>query len=39
VLELPLWEGDRAFLCRLRNTTDFFTLKLIYKNDKLIEIV
>lgn len=23
VLELPLWEGDRAFLCRLRNTTDF----------------
>ena len=39
VLELPLWEGDREFLARLRLDEPFFTLKLVYKNDKLVEIV
>lgn len=39
VMELPLWEGDREFLERLRDDRPFFTLKLVYKNDKLTDIV
>ncbi len=30
VLDLPLWEGDRAFLPLLRNRQDLFSMKLVY---------
>lgn len=33
---LPLWEGDKIFLKLLRENHHFFSLKLIYKGDKLI---
>ena len=34
---LPLWEGDRIFLKLLDEGAPFFSLKLVYKNDALIE--
>lgn len=34
---LPIWEGDRIFLRMLRNSTPFFSLKLIYQGSKLAE--
>ncbi len=38
VLELPTWEGDRVFLELLLGENDsFFSIKLRYQGDKLIE--
>ena len=34
---LSLWEGDRVFLELLENDAPFFSLKLVYKGEKLIE--
>lgn len=34
--DLPLWEGDKLFLDLLNETEDYFSLKLVYENDKLI---
>lgn len=34
--ELPIWEGDKLFFEKLRTEENFFTLKLVYENDKLI---
>ena len=34
---LSLWEGDKIFLKRLEETRDFFTLKLRYEGDELVE--
>ena len=34
---LPIWEGDKIFLSLLDNETRFFSLKLIYEGDKLID--
>ena len=36
---LSLWEGDKIFLELLRQTDDFFTLKLRYEGDVLAESV
>ena len=36
VLNLPIWEGDKIFLRLLDTEKRFFSLKLIYKGDKLI---
>ena len=33
---LPIWEGDKIFLKLLDTSTRFFSLKLVYKGDKLI---
>lgn len=33
--DLPHWKGDEIFLNLLETTTDFFSLKLVYKNDEL----
>lgn len=38
VLELPLWEGDKEFLALLDSEESFFSLKLVYVKDKLIEV-
>ncbi len=35
--ELNLWEGDRIFLKLLLEDAGFFTMKLVYKGDELIE--
>ena len=37
--ELPLWEGDKIFLNLLDTTDEFFSLKLRYEGDKLVEAV
>jgi 8-oxo-dGTP diphosphatase len=39
VYELPLWEGDRIFLRLLETERPFFSLKLLYEGDKLLEAV
>ncbi len=36
VYKLPLWEGDKIFFKLLEEKRDFFSLKLIYKGEKLI---
>lgn len=37
--ELPLWEGDFIFFDLLEKNTPFFSLKLSYREDKLISAV
>lgn len=37
--ELYLWEGDYIFLRLLEESRDFFSLKLCYEGDKLVEAV
>ena len=37
VSSLPIWEGDKIFLDLLTKSVPFFSLKLIYSSDKLIE--
>lgn len=37
--DLPLWEGDKIFLNLLDTTDEFFSLKLRYEGDKLVEAV
>ena len=37
--DLNLWEGDRIFLELLETRDDFFTLKLRYEGDNLVESV
>lgn len=39
VLKLNLWEGDRVFLDLLTRDGPFFSLKLVYQGDKLVEQV
>lgn len=36
--ELPMWEGDYVFLELLETRENFFSLKLSYENDKLIQV-
>ena len=37
ILQLKLWEGDYLFLEKMLNQDDYFELKLVYKEDCLIE--
>ena len=37
LMNLSLWEGDKIFLKRLEESKDFFTLKLRYEGDELVE--
>lgn len=37
VLNLNIWEGDKIFLKLILTEHKFFSLKLVYKGDKLIE--
>ena len=39
LLSLPMWEGDRIFLELLDTDTPFFSLKLVYRGEKLCEAV
>ena len=36
---LPMWEGDRIFFDLMKTREDFFSLKLVYRGDTLIESV
>ena len=36
---LPMWEGDFVFLDLLEQTQEFFSLKLTYEGEHLVEIV
>ncbi len=37
IYNLQLWEGDKIFFRLLRETEDFFSLKLRYEGEKLVE--
>ncbi len=37
IMGLNLWEGDRLFLKRLMEDDEFFTMKLVYEGDTLVE--
>ena len=39
ILSLPLWEGDKIFLRLLEEGHPFFSLKLRYHGDELVESV
>ena len=39
LLELPIWEGDKIFLRLLDEDAPFFSLKLVYEGDTLVEAV
>ena len=39
LFDLTLWQGDRIFLKLLQENVPFFSLKLTYRGDKLIEAV
>lgn len=39
LLELPIWEGDRIFLRLLAEDAPFFSLKVVYQGDALMEAV
>ena len=36
LLSLPMWEGDKIFLSLLDTDTPFFSLKLVYKGERLV---
>lgn len=38
VLKLNIWEGDRSFLSLLAEESPFFTMKLCYRGDELVDI-
>lgn len=39
VLKLPIWKGDKIFLKLLEDSQEFFSLKLRYVGDELVEAV
>ena len=39
LMDLSLWEGDKIFLKLLNEDVPFFSLKLSYKGDELVETV
>ena len=39
IMDLNIWEGDKIFLKLLTENQPFFSLKLEYKGDKLVNIV
>lgn len=38
VADLPIWEGDKIFFRLMEESEDFFSLKLTYKGDRLIDV-
>ena len=39
VYDLPIWEGDKIFFHLLEEREDFFSLKLRYEGEKLVEAI
>lgn len=38
ICDLPLWEGDKAFLKVMNDSSDYFEMTLKYNNDKLVSV-
>ena len=39
VLNLPIWVGDKYFLKHLLEDDKYFTMKLVYEDDNLVEVI
>lgn len=39
VTSLPIWDGDKVFLRLLAEDSEFFSLKLLYKGEQLVESI
>lgn len=39
VMKLNLWQGDRTFLKKIMKEDNFFTLKVVYEGEQLVESV
>lgn len=39
VLNLPIWAGDKYFLKHLLEDDKYFTMKLVYEDDNLVEVI
>ena len=39
VMKLNLWQGDRIFLKKIMKEDNFFTLKVVYEGEQLVESV
>ncbi len=39
VYDLPIWEGDKVFFRLLEDRREFFSLKLRYEGEKLVEVI
>jgi 8-oxo-dGTP diphosphatase len=39
ILDLNIWEGDRIFLEKIIKDNQFFTLKVVYEGNKLVESI
>ena len=39
LFDLPLWEGDKVFFHLLETRKDFFSLKLVYNGDTLLQCI
>ena len=39
ITELPIWEGDKVFLNLLNRDIPFFSLKLVYEGEKLMDSI
>ena len=39
IFDLPLWEGDKVFFHLLETRKDFFSLKLVYNGDTLLQCI
>ncbi len=37
--KLPIWEGDKIFFGLIEQNAPFFSLKLVYEGDKLVEAI
>lgn len=37
IFDLPLWEGDKVFFHLLKTRKDFFSLKLVYEGENLVQ--
>ena len=37
ICKLPIWEGDKIFLDLLKSDCNFFSLKLVYEGERLVE--
>ena len=38
-MKLNIWEGDKIFLKKMIEEDNFFTLKVVYEGDKLVNSV
>ena len=36
---MPIWEGDKIFFKLLETSSEFFSLKLRYEGEKLVEAI